>query len=87
MKLTIDFDNKVIKVESSSKLSTLFEVLNNMFPNETWKEYTIDTNTTIVYGTYPTYYTYKSYEWPITLCSTTNGAVGSSAGIQHFDCN
>jgi hypothetical protein len=47
MKLQIDVDKKVIKIEESVNLGKLAEVLYKFFPNNEWKEYELETHTTI----------------------------------------
>ena len=42
MKLTIDRDNKTIKLEGLVNLDELTKVLDEMFPEGTWLEYSLD---------------------------------------------
>jgi len=53
MKLQLDTENKTIKLESSVELSKLVETLESLLPGGKWKEFTLQTNTTITYGSYP----------------------------------
>jgi len=62
MKLQLDTTAKTIKVEESVKLSKLIETLKKLLPSNEWKDFTLETNTTISYWTnpiiireYPTY--------------------------------
>jgi len=48
MKIQIDDLQKTIKIEEKVKLDELFKKLNILFPNETWKEYELETNSVIV---------------------------------------
>jgi len=45
MKLQIDTEKKTIKIEENVKLWDLFDRINMLFPNDTWKEYTLESNT------------------------------------------
>ena len=47
MKLQLDTTRKTIKIEENVKLSTLVNTLNKLLPNKEWKEFTLETNTTI----------------------------------------
>lgn len=47
MKIQIDTDAKVIKLDSKENLGKLFILLDKMVEN--WKDYSIDTNTTITW--------------------------------------
>jgi len=42
MKLQIDTDNKTIKIEEKVNLFDLMNKLQMLFPNDTWKEYTLE---------------------------------------------
>lgn len=53
MKLQIDTTYKTIKVEESVKLSKLVETLKRLFPNNEWKDFTLETNTTIEHWSSP----------------------------------
>ena len=67
MKLQIDTDNKVIKVEDKVNLGEFIKALDRLFPAKAWREFSLDTNVEIkwsspfvipyrdVYPTYPTY--------------------------------
>lgn len=47
MKLQIDFDKKIIRIQDTVKLHELIEHLDKLFPENKWKEFSLDTNTTI----------------------------------------
>ena len=47
MKLQIDTSKKTIKIEDSVKIDTLIKTLKQMFPNNEWKSFTLETSTTI----------------------------------------
>jgi hypothetical protein len=53
MKLQIDTTNKTIKLEESIKLDTLFNTLNEMFPNNGWREFELLTNVTVQWNSIP----------------------------------
>lgn len=48
MKIQLDTVNKTIKLESAEKMEKIVETLKKLFPNGEWKEFTLETNTTIV---------------------------------------
>ena len=54
MKLTINFDTKTITVQEKVNFNTLLSTIKKMFP-ENWKDFELDTNTTVVYST-PQFY-------------------------------
>lgn len=45
MKIELDYDNKVIKLENKTELKNFVETIQNILPD--WEEWTLDTNTTI----------------------------------------
>ena len=47
MKLTIDTENKTIKLEEQVGLKELSETLIKLFPNQEWKEYDLIPNTVV----------------------------------------
>ena len=68
MKLQIDTTVKTIKIEENIKFSKLIETLKKLFPNNEWKDFTLETNTTInhwsnpiVIREYPRPYEYPWY--------------------------
>lgn len=79
MKLQIDTKEKTIKIEESINISELINILSNMFPNDTWKEYKLCPVFKIEYWTNPITYTpltplYRSIPqepcYPTITCST-----------------
>lgn len=72
MKLQLDTENKKIKLESTVKLKDLVKTLNSLFPNKEWKDYDLETNTTIVGWTNPIiinppyYQPYWERPWVVT---------------------
>lgn len=48
MKLQLDTTNKTIKIEERINLKELFEVLSKLLPNNEWKEFDLETSTTII---------------------------------------
>ena len=49
MKIQLDTTAKVIKLESSENLGELITALEQMLPNGLWKEFKLETNTTITW--------------------------------------
>lgn len=47
MKLQLDTNSKTIKLEESINLGEFQELLEKILPNDQWKEYKLETNTTI----------------------------------------
>jgi hypothetical protein len=47
MKIQIDTEKKVIKIEDTIKLTDLFDSLEKLFPKDEWKEYSLETGTVI----------------------------------------
>ena len=91
MKIQLDIENKTIKLEENVKLDTLVKTLNKLLPGE-WKNFTLETNTTISYWTNPIIYKeiikekeqyYPSYPW---YC-TTNGSGGVGGNSSTSGCN
>lgn len=85
MKIQIDTEKKTIKIESSILAKELFKGLDKLFPNKEWKEYTLETNTTIVGWTNPFYvnypFHYPSYPWyqvATAGTSTTSNLCGTT---------
>lgn len=85
MKLQIDTAAKTIKLESNVQLKTLVETLDRLLPKGEWKEFTLETNTTITYWSSPTiiekHYPYQPWQYPWYSNGTTyiaNKAIGSS---------
>ena len=44
MKIQIDTVNKIIKIEEKVNLEELYTMLNSLFPNNTWREYSLETS-------------------------------------------
>jgi transposase len=64
MKLQLDLDNKVIRLDDNVNLSDLFETLKKLLPQGEWKEFSIETNTTLVWSN-PIVYPYYAPTYPI----------------------
>ncbi len=47
MKIQIDTDHKTIKIENDVSIEKLLNTLKKLFPNNEWKEFTLQTNTVI----------------------------------------
>ena len=59
MKLQLDTKNKTVKVEENVNLEEFLKVMKKMFLGDTWKEFTLETNTIINYSPWiPWYYEY-----------------------------
>lgn len=56
MKIQLDTTQKTIKIEEQVKLSKLVETLERLLPKGEWKEFTLETNTTISYWSNPYHY-------------------------------
>lgn len=50
MKIQLNTIEKTIKLEENIKLGELFSKLEEMFPDLTWREYTLETGCTIVWN-------------------------------------
>lgn len=50
MKIQLDLDNKVIRLDSNVNIAELFETLKKLLPQGEWKEFDIETNTTIIWS-------------------------------------
>ena len=68
MKIQLDTSSKIIKIEELVNLKELFDLLEQMLPNGTWKEFTLDTNTIIVNWKDPI--VWPIYPIPIPNCPT-----------------
>jgi hypothetical protein len=84
MKIQLNTTDKIIKIEESVNLNELLNLLEQMLPNELWKEYMLETNTIInnwqnpiiwpVYPIYPTpYYPWQQQTiWnPLNVCDSS----------------
>ena len=83
MKLQLDTKEKCIKIEESVNLEELFETLNKLLPNQEWKAFTLETNTTIEWTSpitipwYP-YYPTDPYPWWRPSITYSGGYVGET---------
>lgn len=79
MKLQLDTTNKTIKVEGDVKFAELIKTLDKLLPKSEWKEFTLETNTTIVSWQQPYYVPYKHYEpyWRPWISYTTSGGTST----------
>jgi|SRR5690606_21917751 len=62
MKIQIDTDNKVIKIEGVYKITDIMKVIKQLLPND-WKKYSLETNTIIYNWTSPIVINKNDY-WP-----------------------
>lgn len=86
MKIQIDTDKRIIKLESSSNLGKLIVFLKKILPNE-WSSYTLETNTIIKWESPIVYKETRDWgqgDWAkrTWLCQTTN-----TAGAGHYSNN
>ena len=84
MKLQLDTTKKTIKVEESVKLVKFMDTVKKLLPNNEWKEFTLETGTTISYGSYPVYVEKWHEPWyqrPWYWCNTTVGGNNLNLGI------
>ena len=90
MKIQIDTTQKVIRLESTENLGEFVTAIEQMLPNGLWKEFKIETNTTIqwinpivwrdIYRPQPYFPTYPSYPW--ITCGTNNGYSNGPVSMQ-----
>lgn len=76
MRIQIDTDSKVIKLDSKENLGKFFYIIEKMV--EDWRDYSIDTNTTIVWQS-PIYVQYPYYTQPYWTTSSTTGSESTYA--------
>jgi len=76
MKLQIDSENKIIKIEEAVNLGELFNYLDGLFPNLEWRNWTLEQtgistciNSAIVCSPYISPYYPPQNPWVVT-CST-----------------
>ena len=75
MRIEIDTTQKKLKVQENIKLGDLFAELKKMFPNNDWKDWTIEPTTVWQYYPYtPIYNTPYVYPYEIT-CSDHSGTI------------
>ena len=84
MKIQIDTENKIIKVEGKVNLNEFFKVLKNLFPKNEWKEFEFETNTVIQNWAAPygspiivrsPYFPYPPYYSPIAYADNDTGTI------------
>lgn len=101
MKIQLDTENKRIKLESDVELSKLVETLDELLPDGKWREFTLQTNTTITRWDFPviirersSWPTYPWYERPVrwsdgavlkTEVSEPTGPYALKAGIFNIE--
>lgn len=67
MKLQIDTAAKTIKLEQSAKITEILSVVKKLFPNDEWKEYTLEAVTVINNWTNPIIIDrWPQYPYPLT---------------------
>lgn len=94
MKLQLDTTAKTVKIESDIKVSLLIKTLKSLLPTD-WKDFTLQTHTTITqwtsptiiweYPIYPAWPTYPWYGTTNTTYSTSNLTSGNNqAGYENM---
>jgi len=84
MKIQLDTESKIIKIENSIKFGELVEALEKLLPKGEWKKYELQTNTIINSWTNPIIIKeypqpiYPSYPW-ITFCHNADNTLTTSA--------
>ena len=68
MKFQLDTTNKTIKIDGSVNIEELLEVLKKILPNGEWKQFLLESNTTIAWESpisipYYPYYPTTPYPW------------------------
>lgn len=73
MKITIDREQKLIKIEEKVNLNDFIKELDELLPNNKWKEYSLEcTYTQNIWN--PPFYERPYYnDVPVTYCSTATG--------------
>lgn len=61
MKIQLDTTAKIIRLENSIKLDEFFTKIKKLLPNDEWKQFTLETNTTIVGWREP--YVITDWQW------------------------
>jgi hypothetical protein len=56
MKLQLDTDKKIIKIDENVKLTKLFSLVKKLLPNGEWQDFTLETNTVIEHWHNPIIY-------------------------------
>ncbi len=86
MKIQIDFDNKVIKLESNVNLKEFYDKVKTILDN--WQEFSLGTNTVINWNSYPVYpYRPPYYTNPYWCLYGTSGTTLTSTNIKSGICN
>jgi hypothetical protein len=90
MRLQLDTKNKTIKVEEDVNVEEFLKVIKRMFPGDSWKEFTLETNTVIYYSPWITWdyqYPYcpqgtgSPYPWYTWQSDTSSISINTDAGI------
>lgn len=79
MRIKVDTDSKVIHLEQSAKLTELFSLVKKLFPNDEWKQYSLEAVTVINNWNNPIYVPWEPQQpilpWTVssgTFCVETN---------------
>lgn len=95
MKIQLDLNARTIKIEESVNLGEFVKAMKKLFANDEWKEFKIETNTTILnwgnpividrYQVYPQPFVQPSYPFwwqsPTCICGGTSAGVTSVSGM------
>lgn len=79
MKLSIDFDNKVITLVEPAILGKVMENLEKMFPDGSWAGFTLDTTSKVVWSNPVVFREYPVYVQPYKVTWYTGGT-GTASG-------
>lgn len=63
MKIQIDTENLIIKIEGEVALTDLFNTVKKLFPDNEWKKYKLETNTVIHNWASPIVVAPQPYQW------------------------
>lgn len=77
MKIQIDTEKKVLRLESDVNLGEFLSKVKILFPDGQWKDYRLETNVEIVWSSPIVYKPYYEYPWqfPYTTFTTTDGVI------------
>jgi len=86
MKFQLDTKDKTIKVEGTVNLEELFEVLKKILPNGEWKQFSLESNTTITWVNpitipYYPYYPPLPYPWWQPSITYSSDGIGTTLDI------
>jgi len=89
MKIQIDTEKKVLRLESDVNLEEFMRKIKLLFPNGQWKEYKLETNVEIQWQN-PVYidrWHYPTYPWTNPIWYETNSETIYGVGIDSFQAS